>query len=163
MRISYNYILNSKATVRAYFLIIVITLISCNDLSFSRKDKFKSLEGTKWVLDFEAINKGYRNDYFEDGMNGRVLEFITEDRIIVYDLFQNKDTKMRYISYNFEKKEQSGQFYSLEAKYPSPTSTEPSFVELTKMNPRRFFNVYKKSGIIEVLSNPNNIIYRIKR
>lgn len=157
--------MNSKATVCAYLIIIV--LASCNDLSSSRKNAFKSLEGTKWVLDFEAsnlhINNSYRNDYFEDGMNGRVLEFITEDRIIIYDSFQNKDTKIRYTTYKFEKNKQSGEFSSLEAKHPSPTSTEPSFVELTKMNTRRRFNVYKTSGLIEVLHSPNNIIYRIKR
>ncbi len=53
-------VMNTKSTVRAY-LIIIIALISCNGLSSSRKDAFKSLEGTKWVLDFEASNLHINN------------------------------------------------------------------------------------------------------
>ncbi len=95
-----------------YILVTASLLFSCNNTTFSKKDKFKTLEGTIWLLDYDisSLDKnGSGYGIYYPGLNSRKIEFISPTRVIVSDTYSSNSygqPKVRHLSYSFSENDQ---------------------------------------------------------
>ncbi len=96
-----------------YIFATVLLSSSCNNTIFSKKDKFKTLEGTIWSLDYDVsdLDKTGKSGYgiYYPGLDSRKFEFISPSSVIVSDTYisnTSNQPKVRHLSYRFIKEDQ---------------------------------------------------------